>query len=157
MSEALSKQVAELLGKPGTITVLAAVGKTGEPHSAVNDFVSLNGAGNLVVPEFFENSRLNKNLVHSIWHDKTVSILVKGADSQVFHLRGVPLKVHTSGPVFQEFYVELRKKRPGFDLSGIWIIKIDEILDDSLDARLVREKASDQYDGVLHLDRIAEI
>jgi hypothetical protein len=115
--------------------------------------LSLDEDGNLIHLELLEGSHTNRNLVHSLWHDRPVSVLLVGGDGRSFQIQGVPRRVHVSGPVFQRHYQALRARRGDLDLSGVWVIQPLRVADQGWKARLAAETAASG--GLLHLDRIA--
>jgi general stress protein 26 len=152
MSVQLSQEVTELLRDPQTLKVLATVDERGVPHAVVKGSLSVNEDGDVQLLELLETSRTNRNLVRSIWHDRRVAILLKGQDGRSFQIKGLPIKAHVSGPVFQKHYSEVRARLGDVDLAAVWIIRPDEILDETPDVRRKEEQAA--RPTFTHLDRL---
>jgi hypothetical protein len=104
------------------------------------------------VLELLETSRTNRNLVRSIWYDRRVAILLKGQDGRSFQIKGLPVRAHVSGPVFQKHYSEVRARLGDVALAAVWVIRPDEVLDETPDVRRKEEQAA--HPSFTHLDRL---
>jgi hypothetical protein len=155
MSVTLTDKVVELLADQETVKVLATTDRYGVPHAVVKQSLHADENGQLVYLELLESSQTNKNLVHSIWFNKTVAVLLKGKEGISYQIKGTPVRALVSGPVFQKNYVEIRKKLGDgdVDLAAVWIIEPQEVIDESYQAR--RQQEEELHPHFKHLDRIA--
>ncbi len=152
MAEQLNGEVTRLLQDESTVKVLTTVDEHGAPHSVVKGSLTLDDDGNLIVLELLESSRTNRNLVRSIWYDRKVSVLLKGTGTVSYQIKGVPVKAHVAGPVFQKHYVAIRKRLGDVDLSTVWVIKPEEVINESPSVRRDEEQA--KHPVFIHLDRL---
>jgi len=93
-------------------------------------------------------------LLRSIWFAKEVSITLIGRGDQTYQIAGRVIRVHVSGPVFQQHYVAHREKLGDVDLAAVWVIAPQEIVDDSWQARRRKEEAHPNF---VHLDRLVKV
>jgi predicted pyridoxine 5'-phosphate oxidase superfamily flavin-nucleotide-binding protein len=128
MSATLDPEIIALLEDRQTLKVLATVDDDGIPHAVVKEALLCNQDGNLQVLELIEASQSNHNLLRSLWFDKPVAVLIKGQDGRSFQIKGVPIKAHLSGPVFQKYYSEVRGRLGDVDLAAVWIIRPDVVI-----------------------------
>lgn len=155
MAIELQKEVVELLQDSETVKVLATVDEKGFPHAVIKQSFELGEDGNLVYLEFFESSRSNKNLVRGIWHNRKVSVTLKGKGDLSYQIKGRPIKSIIAGPVFNEHYLRVRERLGDVGLAAVWIIEPEEVINESFSARLAEEQAAQVFCG--HLDRIAQL
>ncbi|WP_054749851.1 pyridoxamine 5'-phosphate oxidase family protein [Ruminiclostridium josui] len=123
MAITINNEIRELLRDKQTLKVLASVDKTGKPHVAFKGSIDVDEDGNLYYLEVLESSQTNKNLTNSIWFDKYVAINIFGANKKSYQIKGIPVKLHISGPLFEEKYKQAVEKHPGIGISGIWVIR----------------------------------
>lgn len=154
MARKLVKDVVELLENPQTAKILTTIDEKGAPHSVVKGSLALGEDGNLTLLELIESSHTNRNLVRSIWYDRPVSILLKGGGNRAYQIKGVAVKVHVSGPLFQKHYSALRARLGDVDLAGVWVIRPDEVIDQSWTVRQEEERA--KRPALTHLDRLVK-
>jgi predicted pyridoxine 5'-phosphate oxidase superfamily flavin-nucleotide-binding protein len=152
MAELLNQEVIELLQNKATVKVLTTVDEHGVPHSVVKGSLTLDEDGNLLVLELLESSRTNRNLVRSIWYDRKVAILLKGEGALAYQIKGVPVKAHISGPLFQKHYKAVRERLGDVDLGAVWIIRPEEVINESTSVRRDEEQA--KHPVFIHLDRL---
>jgi len=153
----LDKDVIDLLQNAGTTKVLTTVDEHGVPHSVVKGSLALGEDGNLVVLELIESSHTHRNLTRSIWYDRPVAILLKGEGEgdRAYQIKGVPIKLHVSGPVFRRYYTEVRDRLGDVGLAGVWVIRPDEVINQSWRARYEQERA--ERPTFTHLDRLVAV
>ena len=151
MSVILPKEVIRLLKSKDTKKVLATVDKNGIPNVAFKDSVDVNEDGNIEVTEFLETSRTNKNLTYSLWFDKTVAVSVWDETGAAYELKGIPVKVHISGPLFEQKYKEDLAIDPINDISGVWVIKPTEVRNQTYAER--KKEQDEKYPIIGHLDK----
>lgn len=153
MTVRLTAEVISLFEDKETTKVLVTLGADGVPHAVVKESLQPGEDGTILFLEFLESSRTNRNLVRSIWFDKKVAILINGKDGRSFQIKGVPVKVHIAGPVFQHHYTAAREKLGDVDLAAVWVIEPKQIIDESFAARRAEECATHPFFN--HLDRLA--
>lgn len=153
MPEILNEELKNLIKAPDTYKTLATVDKHGEVHVVFKGSLDVDEEGNLVVLELLETSQTNRNLTYSLWFNKTVAVNVLGKEGTSYQIKGVPYKVHVSGPEFEQRYKEVRRQNPKSDLSGVWIIHPKEVKEETFAVRLQEE--INQHPIIGHLDRDA--
>ena len=150
MSVILSQDVIELVNDPATVKVLATVGADAVPHAVAADSLYVAPDGTLHYLEPLESSATNRNLVYSIWFERSVAIALSGTGGRRLQIKGRPVKNHITGPVFLEHYARVRERG---DLAGVWAIAPEEVIDEDLAAR--RGAESERHPTFIHLDRLA--
>lgn len=155
MAIELSKEVKELLDDRNTIKIVASVGKSGVVNSAVKQSVRLNENGQIEFLEFLETSDTNRNVIHSLWFEHNISILLLGNNNESYELRGIPTEAIIEGRYFEKKYVEVHERFEGkLDLATVWIVDITEVRNKDIFARQLQER--EDYPIVSHLDRLAK-
>jgi predicted pyridoxine 5'-phosphate oxidase superfamily flavin-nucleotide-binding protein len=152
MSALLNPDIVALLEDRQTLKVLATVDGEGVPHAVVKGSLRANAQGNLQLLELIETSQSNRNLVRGLWFDQQVAVLIKGQDGRSFQIKGVPVKAHVSGPIFQKHYTEVRARLGDVDLAAVWIIRPDVVIDETPSVRAKEEQAA--HPNFIHLDRL---
>jgi hypothetical protein len=153
MSNELRKVVTALLTDTTTRASIATLDENGAPHSVPSPFLRQDAQGRLVHLELLETSSSHRNLLRSIWFDKPVSVTLSGRDGRVLVATGRPHKAHVSGPLFSEYYSEVRTRLEDADLAAVWLIEVLQIRDETYLIRKEREEALHPFH--LHLDRLA--
>jgi hypothetical protein len=148
-----TKEQSALLADRESIKVLATVDTAGTPHAVVKQSIYLSSDGNIHYLELLESSRTNRNLVEAIWFNRTVSILVKGPGARSIQIKGRPIRVHITGPLFDKHYVSVREQLGDVDLSGVWVIEPDEVTDENFWSRREIEESGRSF--FRHLDRLS--
>jgi hypothetical protein len=155
MAAKLNKEIIALFSSDDSTKVLATVTENGYPHAAAKRFIRVDDDGNLLYLELVESSRTQKNLVRSIWFDHKVSISVSDSNGQSWQIKGKPVKTLITGPVFLHHYRDVRQRLGDVDLSAVWVIEPEEIINESI---LVRHAEEEQAHPLFrHLDRLAKI
>ncbi len=149
----LSPDVLALLADETTIKVLATRDADGVPWIEIPHALAAGGDGNIHYLELLESSATNRNLVRSLWFDTPVAIALRSADGRAVHIKGTPVKVHITGPLFQQHYQAVRAQLGDVELSGVWVIRPDAVVDRNFAAALAREAA--EHPVFVHLDRLA--
>jgi hypothetical protein len=152
MPAELPRELVELFYAPGTVKVLATVDEKGAPSAQVDPLLTLDPDGNVLYLERFESSRTNRNLVRSIWFNRTVAVTLTGYDGRSYEIRGRAVRAHVSGPLFQIQYAALRRQFGDVDLATVWIIEPQEFSDESWAARQRHEE--EKHPSFVHLDRL---
>jgi hypothetical protein len=153
MGAVLDEDIGLLLRDPETIAALATTGSDGAVHVAFKDSFSVNEDGNLEYDEVIETSQTNKNLVYSIWFEKTVSISILAKDRRSYLITGRPVHAHIAGRHFREHYTALREKLGDVDLSTVWVIEPISVQEQSFEKRRTEEEEA--HPLLRHLDRLA--
>jgi hypothetical protein len=153
MTLSLPADVSRLLSDATTIKALSTVSADGVPHIEIPYALYAGDDGTLHYPELLESSETNRNLVRSIWFDAQVAIVLQSEDGQTIHIKGTVLKLHITGPLFQRHYSAIRDQLGDVDLAGVWVIRPDEIVDQSFAVAQAREAAD--HPVFVHLDRLA--
>jgi len=154
MATKLDKEIIALLGSDDSTKVLATVNELGYPHAASKPYIRVDGDGNLLYLELVESSHTQKNLVRSIWFDQKVAISVSGTNGQSWQIKGKPVKTLITGPVFLHHYREVRKRLGDVDLSAVWVIEPEEVINENISVRHAEEQRA--HPLFRHLDRLAK-
>lgn len=155
MSTKLNKEIIALFSSDESTKVLATVNEQGYPHAATKPYIRVDDDGNLLYLELVESSRTQKNLVRSIWFDQKVSVSVSDSSGQSWQIKGKPVKTLITGPVFLHHYQEVRQRLGDVDLSAVWVIEPEEVINENILARHAEEELA--HPLFRHLDRLAKI
>lgn len=155
MATKLNQNIIELFGSEDSIKVLATVNEHGYPHAAAKPFIRVDEDGNLLYLELVESSRTQKNLVRSIWFDQKVSVSVSDNSGQSWQIKGKPVKTLITGPVFLHHYREVRQRLGDVDLSAVWVIEPEEVINENIFIRHAEEEQT--HPLFRHLDRLAKV
>lgn len=150
----LQDKIIKLINDEDTIKVLSTLDKNNIPHTTFKNFLRVDDDGNIIYLELIESSITNSNMVNSIWFKKKVSITVKSKDNESYQIKGIPIKAHISGQVFKEYYKFVREKIEDGDLSAVWVIKPEEIRNETYGYRKKQEE--EEHPLLIHLDRLAK-
>jgi len=153
MGAILSEEIGRTLGDRETIVALATVGSDGAAHVAYKDSFRYRGDGNIEYDEIIETSQTNKNLVYSIWFEKTVSLSILTKDRRSYLIKGRPVQAVISGRKFREHYTSIRERLGDVDLSAVWVIEPISVQEQSLGKRRAEEESA--HPLLRHLDRLA--
>ena len=153
MAVQLEEEVVNLFKDNAAIKILATVDEQGTPHAVIKQTLHINDDGKLVYLEILESSRTNKHLLRSLWFNRKVSVAIhnQGISYQII---GKPVNAIISGPVFQKYYSDIRKKLGDVDLATVWVIEPEEVHNQAFSVRNEQEKAA--HPIFIHLDRIAK-
>lgn len=155
MATKLDQKIIELFSNEDATKVLATINEYGYPHAAAKPFIRVDDDGNLLYLELIESSHTQKNLVRSIWFDQKVSISVSDRNGQSWQIKGKPVKSMITGPVFLHHYREVRRLLGDVDLSAVWIIEPEEVINENI---LIRHAEEEQAHPLFrHLDRLAAV
>jgi hypothetical protein len=153
MSDESRKLMETLLKDAATTASIATLDEDGTPRSVPSPFLRLDEKGRLVHLELLETSTTHRNLLRSIWFERPVSVTVSANAGQILVATGRPYKAHVSGPLFSQYYREVRERLGDADLVAVWLIEIDQVSDDTYLVRKEREEALHPFHR--HLDRLA--
>jgi hypothetical protein len=152
MALRLSDEVKALLSADNSRKVLSSTGRDGVPYTVFKDSIQVDTDGNIRYWELIETSQTNKNMTHSLWFSKKVSICVLGQDGRSFQITGTPVKAVVSGEEFEEVYSYLQETfGSDSDLSTIWVIEPETEREETFETRLRLQSA--KYPLVGHIDR----
>lgn len=154
MAVELTKEIIGILAESDTTKVLATLDADGFPHAVVKQSLQPGEDGTILYLELLESSRTNKNLVRSIWYDRSVAIALKGKDGRSWQIKGKPVKTHITGPLFQKHYSAVRERLGDVDLAAVWVIEPEEIINETFAVR--REEEERNHPFFTHLDRLAK-
>lgn len=152
MSVQLGEEVIRLLHNEDTIKVLATTDEFGEPHATVKQNLHLGEDGNLLFLELLESSQNSKNLIRSLWFKRKVAITLKSKEGTAYQIKGTPVKSIVNGPVFQQYYVNIRKKKQDADLAAVWVVEPESVENLTYFVNKAKEEAERPY--FQHLDRL---
>jgi hypothetical protein len=153
MSAKISEEIKEIINSSDTIKIVSAVGKNGNPHTAVSSKLKVYSDTRLAHYELLESSQLQKNLVYSIWFDKEIKISLVTKDGRNFLVTGKPYKALMAGREFQEEYVKTQEELgQATDLSTVWIIDVLDISEETYEVAKAREEKEHPY--LMHMDHI---
>jgi len=155
MATKLNKEIIALFSNDDSTKVLATVNEHGYPHAAAKPFIRVDDDGNLLYLELVESSRTQKNLVRSIWFDQKVSVSVSDKSGQSWQIKGRPVKTLITGPIYLHHYRDVRKRLGDVDLSAVWVIEPEEVINENIQVRHTEEEAL--HPLFRHLDRLAKI
>jgi hypothetical protein len=148
----LDAELISLINDPSTIKIVVSTDEKGRPFASRRDTLSVLEDGRLVYAEEFEGSYTNSNVLRAVWYDRSVGVTIIGTDGRAFQLLGRPVRFDFVGPLHKKFYLAQREKFGGdSEVSGVWIIEIDEIINDTPSFRRVEEDRIHPY--FRHLDR----
>ena len=148
----LQKEVAELFEDPDARKAVATVDERGVPHVVFKNFLAILEDETIAYAERLDSTQSNKNMVWSIWFDKTVAITAI-KDTTAYQIKGKPYKCLIAGPIFKEFLIKVREKEgDDADIQSVWIITPEEVRDATPAQRVKDEELSRPFFN-RHLDR----
>jgi hypothetical protein len=147
----LPLEIREALNKAESIKLLVTASPEGEAHAAFKDSMALREDGLLEYDEIIETSRSNRNMLHSLWFKKkiTVALLYAGRS---FLIKGLARRSIISGQKFKESYLKNQEKNGDMDMSAVWLIEPVEWEETSLGKRASEEERA--HPLLRHLDRL---
>lgn len=149
----LGKEVVEALNDRDSVKVIATVNGQGVPHVVFKENLFYKH-GRLILLELIETSQTNSNLVHSIWFNRTVAVNVKDKYGRSWQIKGLPVKTHISGRLYEAYYEKTSQPNPEIDLGAVWEIEPVEVKSNEIAAVLTEEKKKHPY--LFHLDKIVK-
>lgn len=148
----LSQEVIELIKDTETVKVLATIDENGDPHAVFKRSLTVLDDGSIAYSEALESSQSNKNMVRSIWFNKSVSITIRGRNGLSYQIKGEAAKCITTGNIFKQFYIAKRQRSgPESDIAAVWIITPKEIRNETPAVR--KEEEEKKHPIFKHLDR----
>ncbi|MNM26504.1 hypothetical protein D3C81_369680 [compost metagenome] len=153
MTIQLNDDIRGLLLNPSILKVLTTTDAEGELHVLSDSSITLDSDGQIIYLERIETSQSNSNLVSSLWFKRLVALYVTNGDD-AYLIKGYPIRSIISGPQFKQYYKETLARNPDDDLSTVWIIEPDEIVNESYEFRKKKERT--EHPLIMHLDRLAK-
>lgn len=89
-------------------------------------------------------------MTHSIWFNRKVAITLVDENGQSYQIKGTPIKNIIAGKFFEEQYSKIREKLDDADLAAIWIIKPEEVINETYLIRKADEEIKHPF--FKHLD-----
>lgn len=154
MSVVIEERIKNIINDKDTIKVLATTDKDGIPHVVPKGSARILDNGKIEVLELIESSQTNKNLTASIWFNRTVAFNFISKEKESFQVKGKVERVIISGKEFEKRYVEIRERFGDIDLSGIWIVEPESVIEETFRRRF--EEEWKKHPEITHLDRIAK-
>ena len=154
MAIKLNKEVIALFSSDDSTKVLATVNEHGNPHVAAKPFIRVDDKGNLLYLELVESSLTQKNLVRSIWFNQQVSVSVSDRNGRSWQIKGKPVKTLITGPIFLHHYSDVRRRLGDVDLSAVWVIEPEEVINENISVRQAEEELA--HPLFRHLDRFVK-
>lgn len=155
MTIKLEEEIIELLNSKDTVKVLATLNRDNIPHVAFKEFLDVNADGNILYLELIESSQTNSNMVNSIWFKRKVAINIKSQDGRSYQIKGTPIRALISGPIFENYYKLVSEKIEDGDLSTVWIIRPEEVINETYEIR--KKEEEEKHPLLKHVDRLAKI
>ena len=146
----LTDELTADINNSATLKSVTAVSKAGIPHTVYKGTLHVNSDGNIEFYDILESSRINENLVYSIWFGKFVTVNILTEDRRSYEILGKPVQSITTGSKFEEVYKNLKANR-GNDLNAIWIIEPSEVREETFAVRNSEQERD--YPFLKHLDR----
>lgn len=154
MSAEISDELKQIILDRNTVKTIASISNEGVVHVAVKESLFADDKGNIVYLEFFEKSQTNKNLVYSIWFDKTVAINVLAKDKRSFIIKGRPYKSLVHGNEYEKYYRAADEADPENDLTAVYYIEPTEIYEQTFALRRFEER--ERHPLYAHLDKLVK-
>lgn len=150
----LTKEVVDLINNNDSLKILTTVDEQNVPHAVIKQSLHVGENGDIQYLELFESSLSYKNFTRSLWFDRRVSILVKGADELSYQIKGKPVRIIISGPELESSYLKIRAKLGDVDLASICSIEPEEVVNETFWVKYAEQEKSRPY--FKHLDRLAK-
>lgn len=141
MAEILSQELINIIGDPDTLKTVTTVSDAGVPHTVYKGSLHVTEAGEIEFYELLESSENNRNLVYSIWNEKTVAVGILSKDKRSFEILGRPVRSLTAGHEYEKVYVALQEARGlETDLGAIWRLEPISVREESYPVRLKEQR-----------------
>jgi predicted pyridoxine 5'-phosphate oxidase superfamily flavin-nucleotide-binding protein len=153
MAAEISQEIREIFKDRDSVKVLATSDENGVPHAVAKGSIFIDDNGDVVYLELLEKTVSGRNVTHSLWFDRKVSVLVIAKDGRSFQIKGIPYKTLISGKEYERYYVEAEKRNPENDLAAVYYIRPDEVREETYPVRLAQQR--ERHPLYQHLDKIA--
>jgi hypothetical protein len=154
MATEISQEIREIFADKDSIKVLATSDEHGVPHVVAKGSLSVNDEGDVVYWELLEKTITGRNVTHSLWFDRQVSVLVIAKDGRSFQIKGTPYRTLISGKEYEKFYVEAENLNPENDLAAVYFIRPEIVREETYPVRLKQQR--ERHPLYQHLDKIAK-
>jgi len=148
----LDEEVIRLFQDPDARKALATVDENGTPHVAFKESLTVLESGEIAYAEELESSKVNKNMVRSIWFHKKIAVSVakKGV---TYSITGRPYKCVVTGPLLKQFLLQAREvSGPEADVQSVWLIIPEQVRNETLSEKLREEREKRPFFN-RHLDQ----
>lgn len=153
MAFELTEEIKNIINDKNTIAVVSAIGKNGNPYSAVSSKLEIRKDSRLGFYSLLETSQIQKNLVYSIWFDKEVSISLISKDGRNFQIYAKPYQALIAGREFEVAYEQsLVEFGEDTDLSTVWLLDVVSAKESTYKVAKEIEKREHPYLG--HYDHL---
>lgn len=137
----LPKEVVEALRDPEAIKVLTTRDEDGTPHTVFKYSMTVMDDGQLAFLELLERSRTYKNMLRNHWFKQKVAVSIFNPKSGIaYQIKGAPTRCILEGDEWTDFRANLWKHMPDLEPAALWLIGPEEVMDESIEARLSEEK-----------------
>ena len=137
----LPKKIADILRDEATVKVLTTIDEKGMPHTVFKNSLTALDNGMLAYMELLETGQTQRNMLSSLWYDKSVVISILNTKSNAsYQIKGKPFRFLYNGPIWDEFLERTWKIMPDSDPAGVWMIKVVEVLNQDYRARREEEE-----------------
>lgn len=154
MSVDMGEELRNLIKDKASIKILATIDGDGNPYIDVKRFVYITENENIEYLELVEASENYKNFTRSLWYDKKVSLSISNENGVSYQIKGRPIKILVSGPLFEKHYVSIRENIGDVDLAAVCVIEPEEIIDQSYSKMLEEQEKLPPI--FKHLDRLTK-
>jgi hypothetical protein len=154
MASTTLKDIESIVNDPDSVKVLASIDRNGVVHAVFKESIATTEDGNIYFLELNETSQTNKNMTYSLWFKHSVSVNILAKDKISYQVKGTPTRTIICGPEFEKAYIAVQERLGAdADLSAIWIIRPDEIREETPVVRQAEERK--KYPLIGHLDRFS--
>ena len=150
----LKEEVKEAIRDRESVKILASISKEGIVHAVPKGSIEVDADGNIRYLELLESSNTNRNLIYSLWFEKTVSITVVTKEKKSWQIKGIPVKTLVFGHEFEEAYEKVQEHDENMDLAAVYIIVPTEVTEQTYAVRRVEEET--KHPLYIHIDRLAK-
>ncbi len=153
--KALNAQLKEIISNPSTVAVISAVGKDGNLYTQVSSKLQAVSDTRLAFWELLETSQVHKNILYSLWFDKTVVLTLIAPDGTNYVVNLKPYQALIAGQDFESYYNQaLEEFGEDTDLSTIWYLDVLSYTEESYQVARKREREEHPY--LTHFDHIVK-
>jgi acetylglutamate kinase len=147
----IDDELKQIINDNKSLKVIASESADGELHAVFKQSLHVTEDGQLEFYEIMESSQNNKNMVNSIWFDKTVAINVLSTDRRSFEIKAIAVKAYVAGTYFEEKYRKVTDDGH-YDLSTVWRLEVLEVNEKTYEKRVNEEIA--KHPHFRHLDQL---
>lgn len=153
MAFELTDELKNIITDKSTVAVISAVGKNGNPYSAVSNKIEIRNDGRIGFYSLLESSQIQKNLVFSIWFDKEVSLSLIAKDGRNFQLYAKPYQALIAGRDFEVAYeTALQEFGEDTNLSTVWLLDVVSAKESTY--KVEKEIQKKEHPYLMHYDHL---